>query len=303
MPLKRTPPKSSLPSPHQTSISELSLVKEKSIDSGAATPNVTLRQKRRRSPSDDVSEKLAAFMAEFKDLLDALKKEQNFKFEKLSAAVEEIKRQNVEIRTSVEFLSQKYDSIINQIDKLEKDRQQNLLQIQSLEIRMENYERLSRSTCIEIKNVPTVPSETKDKLLNTVISIGNSLNVPIKSHEVKDVFRINSRDPSNRTVLVDFTGVMMKEKIIQMYRKGNRENIRLTTDKLKLPGPPKPLFISESLTPKMKRLFFLARDFAKLNEYSHCWISNGKVLLRKKEGDKFIIVRSESDLSDIILKK
>lgn len=296
MPLKRTPPKSS---PLQQCISESSLSKGKNCESETASPNVTVRQKRRRSPSDDVGEKLSSFMTEFRDLLEALKKEQNLKLERLSAAVEDIKKQNYEIQASVEFLSQKYDSIINQIDKLEKDRQQNLLQIELLEGRMENYERLSRSSCIEIKNIPKLPSETKDKLLSTIVSVGNSLNIPIKSNEVKDVFRLSSRDPTNRTVLVDFTSIIMKEKVIQMYRKSNRENNRLTTEKLKLPGPSKPLFISESLTPKMKRLFFLARDFAKLNEFSHCWISNGKVLLRKKEGEKFVIVRSEADLSDL----
>ena len=302
MPLKRTPPTSSLTSPLHH-VSEPGLSKDIYVESEVATPKITVRQKRRRSPSDEISEKLSSFMSEFKELLEVLKREQNHKFETLSAAIDDIKKQNCEIQSSVEFLSQSYDSIIKQIDKLEKEKQQNLLQIKLLETRMENYERLSRSTCIEIKNIPTIPSETKDKLLNMVISVGSSLNVPINSHEIKDVFRVNSRDATNRPVLVDFTGVMLKERVIKMYRKSNRENNRLTTDRLKLPGLSKPVFISESLTPKMKRLFFLARDFAKLNNYSHCWVSNGKILLRKKEGERSIIVRNETDLSDIETKK
>lgn len=300
MPLNRTPPASSVSSPIQHCTSEPSLTREGNSEYAAATPNATFVNKRRRgSSSDEGGERLGSFMIEIKELFEEFKREQNQKFEKLTAAVDEIKMQNSEIQTSVQFLSQKYDSIINQIEKLESEKQQHLHQLQLLENRMENYERLSRSTCIEIKNIPVIPSETKDKLLNTVISMGNSLNVPITSHEVKDVFRINSRDPNTRTVLVDFTGVMLKEKIIQMYRRRNKENSRLTTDNLKLPGPSKPVFISESLTPKMKRLFFLARDFAKLNQYSHCWISNGKILLRRKEGEKYVIVRNEDDLSEL----
>lgn len=298
MPLKRTPPSTSSSSPLQHCLSEPSLNKDsKCVVAEVGTLNVTCRPKRRRSPSEDIGERLASFMTEIKDILDIFKLEQNLKLEELSVAVSEIKRQNNEIQSSVEFLSQKYDSIVCQIEKLELERQKDQQQIQLLQSKIENYERLSRATCVEIKNIPPSHAETKDNLLSTVTSIGKHLNVPIQPHEIKDVFRINTRDSAARTVVVDFTGVMMKERIIRMYRRKNRENNRLTTEKLGFNGPSKPIYISESLSPKMKRLFYLSRDFAKSNEYSHCWISNGKILLRKKEGESFKIIKDEDDLS------
>lgn len=136
------------------------------------------------------------------------------------------------------------------------DHQRDQQKIQLLQNNIENYERLSRSTSIEI--------------------------LP---HEIKDVFRIKSRDPAARTVVVDFTGILTKEKIIRTYRTANKDGNRLTTDKLKLSGPSKPIFIYENLSAKMKRLLYLSQDFAKSNDYSHCWISNSKILLRRKEGE------------------
>ena len=79
-----------------------------------------------------------------------------------------------------------------------------------------------------------------------------------------------------------------------MYGKSNQENNRLATDKLKLPVPLILVFISESLTPKMKKLFFFERDFAKLNfDYSRCWIAY------RKNKERSIIAKNESNLPDI----
>lgn len=115
--------------------------------------------------------------------------------------------------------------------------------------------------------------------------------------EVKDAFRINNKDAAKRTVIVDFTSVLLEEKFVSKYRKGIKENNRLTTEKLRISGPSKPIFISENLTAKLKKLFFLAREHAKANDFKYCWVSNGKIFLRKREGGPLMRVNSEADLS------
>lgn len=56
-------------------------------------------------------------------------------------------------------------------------------------------------------------------------------------------------------MIVDFTSVLLKDKFVSKYTKGIKENNRLTTEKLKISGPSKPIFISENLTAKLKKLF------------------------------------------------
>lgn len=305
MPLNRTPPSNVDKESTNDNSAPFSFAKHDEC-SMTETPKIkqSFRNKRRRS--DEIGDRLASFMDEIKDLLADFKKEQNCKFEKLEKiflVVDEIRKQNSDIQSSVDFLSQKYDSVVSQIGKLESEKQANLQSLQLLEDRLENYERLSRSSCIEIRNIPTVKSETKDSLLNIIIATGKLLNTSIQPSEVNDVFRLNSKDPANRTVFVDFNSVLTKERVIRNYRKANKEKNRLTTEKLRLSGPTKPVFISESLSTKTKRLFFLAKDYAKTNEYTYCWTSSGKVYLRKKEGTPAILVKSELDLEQLKLQK
>ncbi|XP_069355286.1 girdin-like [Maniola hyperantus] len=294
MPLNRTPPSNSeLSQSNENLVPECSMTETPKFKQG-------FRNKRRRS--DEVGDRLASFMVEIKEILESFKKEQNCKFDKLEKiflTMDEIRKQNNEIQSSVEFLSQKYDSVVNQIEKLECEKQANRQNLQLLEQKLDNYERLSRSTCIEVRNIPTVKSETKDSLLNTIIATAKILNMTLQPNEVKDVFRLNSKDPAHKTVFVDFNSVLTKERVIRYYRKANKDKNRPTTEKLRLPGPSKPIFISESLSTKTKKLLFLAKDFANTYQYTYCWTSSGKVYLRKKEGAPVILIKAELDLENL----
>lgn len=49
----------------------------------------------------------------------------------------------------------------------------------------------------------------------------------------------------------------------------------------------------------MRRIFYLAREFAKENNYNYCWSSRGFVYLREKENAPFIRIMNESDLDQL----
>lgn len=250
------------------------------------------KRKRSESVEDD---KLDVFMQELRQMFDELKNHQEKKIETLCTAV-------ADIRSSVEFLAQKYDTITARCDKLESERSNDAKYIRSLEERLEYLERGSRSSCLEIRNIPAPKSETKQDLLKVVTNMGNVLGTTIQTQEVKDIYRIKSKDPANKTIIVDLTSNILKEKIITSLRKFNKYNNgsnKLSTEHLKIPGPSRPVFISENLTSKMKRVYFLSRDFAKMNNYRFCWLSHGKIFLRKKEGDSLIRIDSESDLDKL----
>lgn len=133
-------------------------------------------------------------------------------------------------------------------------------------------------------------------MLHTVTNILKTIHVDIQPLEVRDVFRITTRDPENKTIILDLTSVLMKQKIIEKIKKYNKQNSKLTTETLKISGPVKPIFISENLSPKKKRLFFQARDYAKVNNFKYCWVSNGKIFLRKQDGAPLHLIKCESDL-------
>lgn len=244
--------------------------------------------KRKRAECDD--ETIVSFMADMKQMITDFQKEQNDKYQKLFAVV-------ADFRSAVDFLMAKNESLQDQVNRLGSEKKESSQYIQSLESKLDSLERVARSTCLEIRNLPTSQTETKLTLVDTVLNVGKVLQVQIQPHEVKDIFRIRTKDPAQKTIIVDFTSVLVKERIISKFRKSNRENNNLTTEKLRIPGPSRPIFISENLPAKAKKLFYLAREFAKGNDFKFCWVSNGRIFLRKRDGGPLVWVNSESDLT------
>lgn len=247
-------------------------------------PNIHTRKRKR----DD--EMLKDFMTEMRQMFKDLKDDQEKRCDRMCSAVEEI-------RSSVEFLSGRCESLQEKVDKLEVVRSADIQYIAILEERLESYERNSRSTCIEIRNIPSATPEAKTTLLDTFINTAKVLNVPIRPSDVRDIFRTGAKNPAKKTIIVDLTSVLLKEKVISMFRNFNKGSSRLTTEHLHISGPAVPIFISENLTSKMKRIFYLAREFAKENDVKFCWVSHGKVFLRKRENGRLVRIVNESDLA------
>ncbi|CAH0397519.1 unnamed protein product [Chilo suppressalis] len=260
--------------------------------------NTSQRQKRKRTNTSEMQ--ISHFMTEMRDMFSDLKAQQETKMEKLYTVIEEVRNQNLEIRSCIEFLSTKYDSLMEQVNELKEENSQHLKYIQALETKLENCERSNRATCIEIKNLPINQSESKGCLLETVSKIGDVLKVGIQTNDVKDIFRINTRNPENKTVIVDLVSNIKKDFILKAYKKYNKGNTKLNTENVGIHGQSKPIFIAENLTAKMKRLFYLARVFANSNEYKYCWTSNGKIFIREKDGSPFYLIKDESDLKKIV---
>lgn len=300
MPLKRTPPtpvtKSARLAPKPNIASEPDLyASDQDVYSDSFVTHRTIRH-----TSTNSEEQMSLLMTDMKTMFSELSQKQDKKMERIYSTMEEIKNQNNNIRSTLEFLSNKYDSLLQEFNDLKLTNSQNKKYIQNLEDKIEKLEQSSRSTCLEIKNFPVKKAETKTCLLQTVTEIGNILKVPIHSHDIKDVFRIRTKNPENKTIIVELSSVLMKQKIISLYKKFNKENSKLSTEHLKISGPPKPIFISENLSAKMKRLFYLARVCASSNGYKYCWTSKGKIFIRERDGTNLHLINEESDLQNLV---
>lgn len=257
---------------------------------------VTTRTKTKRE------DELNAFKTEVQSMFKELIREQQQFFSSLNGKMEEIKTQNQTLQQAVDFNSTMYDNFLKRMEVLEQEKKEDRKRISILEERVEQLERQLRVSSLEIRNIPRKQNETKQDLVETIIKLGKVVNVSIQSSEIKDIFRINS-NTEHKTILADFTSVLIKEKIIQSVKKFNKTNnvAKLDTQQLHIDGPKLPIFVSDNLTPKTKRLFFLARDYATHQRFKYCWSSVGKVFLRKEDGSPIIRINSEADL--VLLNK
>lgn len=230
------------------------------------------------------------------DVLKSFTAVQNHQFTALQLKMEEIKEQNTKLQDSADFNAAKYDEITLKLQQMEQERKDDRVRIMDLEEKIEQLERQHRSTSLEIRNVPQKAPETKQDLQNTLVTLGNLVKSPVQSSDIKDVFRIQTKS-QNKTIIAEFNSVITKERMMKAIKIFNKENKndKLNTSQLQFDGPKQPIYVSENLTPKNKRLFYLARDFSVLQKYRYCWTSFGKVLLRKEDGAPVIRINSEHD--------
>lgn len=302
MSVKRSPPVSPHPSLNLSSsqYGPVSSLNKTQNDEEKFDSNVTKRQQRTFC---DYSVNSSSSMAEIKAMISELKSQQELKLDHLATSMNTLLEQNIDIRKSIEFMSHQYDELLLTTNKLEKENAEHKKHIKNLENRLELFEKNSRSTSIEIRNIPKQQQETKQTIFNIVRDIGSvlCLDSAVRECEIRDIYRAKSE-----AIVVDFTTTERKETLLtasKSYNKSKREKRepQLNTHLLKIQGPTRTIFISEFLTPTAKRLYFLAREHVKNKKLLSTWTSYGKVYVRGSEGQVPIRITEEAELNKLIL--
>ncbi|CAH1638160.1 unnamed protein product [Spodoptera littoralis] len=223
----------------------------------------------------------------------------------IKASNAQIRETNEEIMKSMSFMNSQFEDMKKEIGELRQDRRIQQNYIENLEKKILDLQHKSRSSAIEIRNIPQENSESFTSLMKTVCKIGNVVGLPIPESDIRDIYRLPGKSISPtapRPVIAEFTKVQTKQEIIsatRLFNKGKGKEEKLNTSLIGIQGKPQPFYIAEQLPATTKKLFYQAREFAKSKAYKYCWISNGNVFLRKQEGDKQIIIHSEKCLQDL----
>ncbi|KOB76170.1 Zinc finger DNA binding protein [Operophtera brumata] len=296
MPLHRTPPKTDSPatgvskSPLQHSFSDPNIVE--SINAASSLISVANRCiKRKRDDTDDISK------SEILDLFSKLRDDQDAKFSAILNSINDVK-------LSMNTMSQKYEEVLQRLDHLEEEKKGYDSKIQFLEDKVETLERHTRGTSIEIRNIPQDPKERKEDLKSILSKTADVLNVTLDSAEIKDIYRIGAKS-SVKPIIADFTTVLKRDEFIRSFKKLNKQpsTVKLCTESLSITGTSKLIYISENLTQRDRRLYFIAREFTKACDYAFCWISFGRIFIRKSEGSPHIRISCEGDLEKLKTKR
>jgi hypothetical protein len=76
-------------------------------------------------------------------------------------------------------------------------------------------------------------------------------------------------------------------------------NEKYNTTCLNIVGEMQPVYIAESLTPRARRLHYLARDLRKNYNFKYCWTWQGKVFVKQEDGSKPIWIKSEHQIETL----
>lgn len=257
--------------------------------------NITKRIKRRLAVTPSNSDEL---IREFRAMYEKLHSQQESKFLILNASISSLIEQNTEIKKSIEFMSSQYDAVISKIETLEAENQKHKTYIKTLETKLNLLEKDSKSSSIELRNIPQLEPENKQSLSNTIKTLATVIDADpiIQESEIRNIYRSKTQ-----AIIVEFTTTFRRESLIQKfheYNKVKRQNNQrpLGTSALKISGPEKTVFLSEALTSKARRIYFLTRELVKNKKLFATWISYGRVFIRKEEGKPATRVNDESEL-------
>lgn len=182
--------------------------------------------------------------------LDLWKSEQDTILNKLTKDIAEVQQQNRdiqktnnEIEKALEFMNSGYETMRQTVETLERERLDQRNYILELEKTVRDLHQSSRNAAIEIRNVPQNEKETVSDLTSLVVQTCNAIEVPIKTSELRDVYRLPGNKGTNRPIVAEFVSVLQKGQVLhaaRTFNKGLPRSEKLNTGHIGLCGPTSP---------------------------------------------------------------
>lgn len=319
MSLQRTPPKTTTISlGHTQSETDLNTLQLSDVSFVNMSRNkrqrTNLDTEDEKTEGNGLKEEVMSLLADWKKELDAklndMCDKQNSLVTKLSLDIAELKQQtanikksNDEIIHSMSFINKQYDEIKATLDNMQKERLEQRRSIEGIERKLHDLQLKSRSSCIEIRNVPQSDKETTGFLTDAVRKIGETTGMALSSSDLRDVYRVPGKSGTTRPIVAEFQTVQMKINTLAAVRNYNNKKAiveeKLNSQDISIPGKRQPIYVTDHLPASSKKLFHLAREFAKQNSFKFCWYTNGNIFIRKAQGDKQILISSEQTLIEL----
>ncbi|XP_045501409.1 uncharacterized protein LOC123698703 [Colias croceus] len=265
-------------------------------------PTYFVTQRNKRGRELDCEHDFDSFRNEIKAMLV----QQQTEISKIHNTLVEIKTTNSNIESSMSFLASQNEELKQKIEQLEVQSKKDRNYITILEDKIEDMQRETRKTNIEIKNVPKNMKETKEDLLNMVLCLSKNTGCNIDRNDIKDIYRIQSKRDINKTpVVAELSSTIKKTELLRMVKQFNIKNreklcakhLGFRTEEYS------PVYVSEQLTAKAARLYFLARDLSKSKDYKFCWTAFGRIYVRKTDNSPILIIKNESKIQTLMQDK
>lgn len=155
---------------------------------------------------------------------------------------------------------------------------------------------------IEISGIPENPNEN---LHHVALIAARKIGVDLEEREIDWIQRVGPRRNSAKTaeestkpprpVVMRFLRCSKKQEILKAAR--SRRN--LTSVDLEVSGAPLKVFFNERLTKENRLLFRDVRIKRRENNFAHCWVSQGTIYVRQKEGKPALPIHSSDDLDRV----
>ncbi|XP_026330608.1 uncharacterized protein LOC113238103 [Hyposmocoma kahamanoa] len=244
----------------------------------------------------DVLQELRAFRSDFVGM--------RCDIQKVTNSIQELNKKFAEMESRFSNIEDRLTATENKtalIPRLKQDLDSAKSSISVLENELQQRDQLGRMNNIEISGIPTTAGENLMGILRAIsIKIGHSLD----DRDIDGVTRVRrfeagvsgeTSNPRPPAIIVKFTRRLCKDAFLAAVR--SRRG--LTTADVGLSGPSLNLYVSDHLTPQNKQLLKRARQIKTDLGYSYLWVRDCKILIRKNERSKVIVIKNDVDISKL----
>ena len=168
--------------------------------------------------------------------------------------------------------------------------------LKETEHRLEDVEAYSRRNSIIISGVPEAPAENTDRLVQDV---ARAAGFQLSAEMIDRSHRLGRPHPGkNRPIIAKFVSFNSRQQLYTKRKELTAEKVRdhpiLTRSVVSK------TYISECLTPKNQRLFYVARQLKKKKVLWAAYTTNGAVKVKRTEDELAKPVHSLDDLEPIV---
>jgi len=219
----------------------------------------------------------------------------------------EMRKDLNDIKISVEFMSNKHDEFMMELKTLREEnkvlkeenkelkRRQVITEdrVRDLDQRLNELDMYGRRVNLEIFGASVQASKAQDEDTEAVVrELAKKIGITYKAEEIHKLHRLQARkDGKPPTILVQFHSTVVRDAWLQKGKKA-----RLIDD---VSG--KGVFFNENLTNYYKGLLREAKIRAAMHNHKFVWPQGGKILVRKSERERnVIVIKSAEDLDKII---
>ncbi|XP_046688024.1 uncharacterized protein LOC124373690 [Homalodisca vitripennis] len=181
--------------------------------------------------------------------------------------------------------------------KLKKGNAELRSAVSNLEVRVRSIEQYSRKQNIEIDGISETQREDIYAVLNDV---GKAIGVELKKEKVVAAHRVptfNKKSmPPRFLLVVRFTSYDEKDEWINGFKRVRP----LMADKINPNfNSSTRVFVNEHVSPENKQLLSKTKEAAREKNYKYVWSRDGRIFVRRSEGEKCKRIDLSSDLEKL----
>lgn len=204
-----------------------------------------------------------------------------------------LKETVLNIERAVQMMSEKYDELLNRLENQERQTKEihkkvDAIEVQckmnadekkALQVELNDLEWRNRKLNLEFHGIQVTESEN---LLQKVNNLADVMNVPkLSEMEVAAIHRLPAKPGKIPGIIVRYVRQAVRDQWLEKRHKLKEEGCRV--------------IVLENLTSCNRQLLKAAKEWAKENGFQYAWHRNGRVFVRKTNGERAIVVRNTND--------